>query len=402
VKSSPPRATAASEALHASREMIANPGVIDSSQETNGVKRIEELQRMLTAARQQRLEKNTTLAVTTLTSILNAEAPDDIYRAALLELAVSVQQDGQYARAQQVFAQFLSRYPDDPNVPEILLRQGLLYRQMGANTLALSKFYAVMTSALNLKADRFEYYQRLVLQAQTEIADTYYLLAQYAEAADFFGRLLKLETADLNRPLIQSKLIRSMSNLGRHPEVVAQAQDFLGRYTNAPELPEMRFLLANSLKQLGRNREALQHVLKLLEGQRDTAGKNLANWIYWQQRTGNEIANQLYKEGDYVNALEIYLNLAHLDNSLAWQMPVWYQIGLVYERLNQPQKAVEYFDKIQARQKELGTNAPPSLQAVLDMARWRKGFVGWQSQAEEKTRQLQAAAPESPPNVATP
>ena len=58
---------------------------------------------------------------------------------------------------------------------------------MGVNTLAISKFYSVMSTALKLKLDNIDYYKRLVLQAQTEIADTYYLEGKF----DGVGRFLQ-------------------------------------------------------------------------------------------------------------------------------------------------------------------------------------------------------------------
>jgi tetratricopeptide (TPR) repeat protein len=168
----------------------------------------------------------------------------------------------------------------------------------------------VMTTSLRLKLDRLDYYQRLVLQAQTEIADTYYLQGKFGEAAEFLGRLLKLDNPQLNKSQIIYKMIRSLSSMNRHTDVVAQAEFFITNYPATPEIAEVRFLLADSLKKQGRTREATQQVLVLLESQQTTATNRPGNWIYWQQRTGNEIANQLYKEGDYLNALDIYKNLA--------------------------------------------------------------------------------------------
>src|SRR5690606_14229462 len=109
--------------------------------------------------------------------------------------------------------------------------------------------------------------------------------------------------------------IRSLAGLNRHTEVIAQAEIFVNQYPDAPELPEVRFLYADALKKLGRAREATQQVLALLQAQESVAMNQPANWAYWQQRSGNEIANQFYKEGDYLNALEIYQNLALLNEA---------------------------------------------------------------------------------------
>ena len=338
---------------------------------------------MLEWARRMKREKNFEAAEKSFVMVLGADAPEIMHRTALLEMGLMAQENQQYTRAQQVFTQYLDRYPDDPSAAEVYLRQGLLYRQMGAPTMALSKFYAVMTTSLRLKLDRLDYYQRLVLQAQTEIADTYYLQGKFSEAGEYLGRLLKLDSPQLNKSQIIYKMIRSLSSMNKHTEVVAQSEFFLSKYPETGEVAEVRFLMADSLKKLGRTREATEQVVVLLESQQNTSTNKPGNWIYWQQRTGNEIANQLYKEGDYVNALEIYQNLAKLNDSAAWQIPVWYQMGMVYERLMQPTKAAELYGKIIGREKELDSaKRTPSLEAVLDMARWRKDNLKWQLKTE--------------------
>ena len=109
----------------------------------------------------------------------------------------------------------------------------------------------------------------------------------------------------------------------------------------------------------------------------------------WRQRAGNEIANQLYGSGDYLNALSIYSSLANLDLSPRWRMPAWYQIGLVYERLQQPQKALEAYDKILASEKDLdSTTTSPNLDVIREMAKWRRNYLGWLMQAERSNERF--------------
>lgn len=349
----------------------------------------------LESARNLRRQRSTREAGRLLASLLQEAASDDIQRAALLELAQAAQDDGDLVRSQQIYAQFLNRWPDDARVPEVLLRQGQNFRSMGMTQLALAKFYSVMTAALVLKNDQFEYYQRLVLQAQTEIAETHYMSGDYAHAADFYNRLLKQNQPALNRPLAQFRLIRSLHAVGKHDEAVAQARDFLTRYPDAAEQPEVRFCLARSLKELGRSGESLQQVLTLLQEQKAKTRDRPELWAYWQQRTGNEIANQLYRDGDYVRALEVYLKLRELDSSPVWQVPVNYQIGMTYERLMQPEEALKTYNGLLSREAELGTNATPALKAVFDMARWRAGFLQWEGRVDRLVYQL-AQPPVSP------
>jgi tetratricopeptide (TPR) repeat protein len=324
-----------------------------------------------------------------LTELLAQRASEPIHQQALLELAMVAKDAGELPRAQQIYAQYLNRWPNDLIIPEILLRQGQLFREMGLNNLALAKFYAVMTSSLVVKNDKLEYYQRLVLAAQTEIAETHFQLGKYAEAADFFSRLLKQANPALNRLHVQYRLIRSLSALERNDETVAQGSDFLAHYSEAAEQPEVRFLLALALKRLDRNGESLQQVLTLLQEQKERTKEHPELWAYWQEQAGNEVGNQLYRGGDYVRALSVYQALAQLNSQPSWQLPVDYQIGLTYERLAQPQKALQSYQAVLQHEAELGTNSAPGTKELMEMARWRAQFVQWQTNAELAARQSQ-------------
>ena len=357
-------------------------------------KKLAEFQAQLDVARQQRRDKETARAINTLQELLNSDAPTGFKRPALYELALAHHEDGQLLRAQQIFGQYLKTYPDDPMTPEIYLRQGIIYRQLGTHNLAIGRFYAVMNSAINLKLDRIDYYRTLVLHAQTEIADTYFSQTKYTDAADFYQRLLKLPGTELNRPQIQFKLVRSLALLDRHLEAIGQGKALIDRYPTAPEVPETHYQVAMSHKALNQPNEALNQVLTLLQSQQAAASKDPANWAYWQQRTGNEIANHFYKENDDLNALTIYLNLAKMSATPAWQLPALYQAGLVYERLRQPAKATETYNRITQRAPDVDPKASPALASVLDMARWRKDHLAWQDQADRRTAALRTLPPE--------
>lgn len=372
-------------------EFLTTPNIVKSNRIEDEETPIDSLkwQVQFETARKYRQQGEYKKCATLLVNILESDAPDDVKKNSLLELALLAQQENHLLKCYQIYAQFLSVYPDDPRTPEVLLRQGIICRQLGASMLALSKFYAVLSRALSLKLEQFAYYQRIVLQAQTEIADTYFILGRFEEAADFFQRLLKLDNPDLNRELIQFKLIQSLSYIGAHEKLIAQAKDFLTRYPNSSDQAEVRFRLSQSLKNLGRINEAMKEVLDFLELCKKAPSSEYHKWFYWQQRVGNEIANQLYKEGDFINALEIYQSLASVDASPSWQLPVLYQIGLVFERLKYPIKAIEQYDLIISKGNELGTNKPPSLNTVVEMAKWRKEFLKWQTNAENTILTLQ-------------
>ena len=384
---------------------ITSSNLVQATHSTNAEEEAVRFQLQMDLAIQQRHDKNPTLAAQTLINILQDNAGPEFKRKALFELALAEQDKNDFVKAQQVYSQYMQRYPEDPSAPEVLLRQGLLFRQMGVNTLAISKFYSVMSTALRLRLDKFEYYKNLVLQAQSEIADTYYLQGQFHESADFYTRLLKADSPSLNKQQIEFKLIRSLSYLTNQDETletINRSQKFLDSFPNDSDVPEVRFILASSYKTVGRNSDALKQVLLLLQSQQENAKGNPELWVYWQRRAGNEIANQLYKEADYLDALQIYQSLAALDTTPAWQAPALYQVGLVYEQLQQWQRASDTYSQITARRTELtGTNAPPSLSSLCEMAQWRKDYIAWLQKARGAELEFQHSNLYKPPSTNT-
>ncbi len=328
-------------------------------------------------ARERRIQREFAVAEGILQKLMAATAPADIHRQALMELALLAQDQTNITRAIQIFSQFTRSFPEDERIPEIHLRLGLLYREAGSLDMALNRFYLVMTSAVQLRLDEVAYYKRLVLQAQAEIADTLALRGKFSEAAEKYVNLLSQGGDQLNRPLVHAKLIRCYSQLGRNTDVVIEGERFLQKHPDSSEMPEVRFLLARIYKQTNRNAEATKHTLKLLQSQQ-APGTSPDIWAYWQQRTGNDIANQLYREGDYLNALAVYSSIAQIGANPGWQLPAQYQIGLIYERLGQSDKARETYAAINARgRKDAASTADPALASVVEMAGWRGEYLKW-------------------------
>ncbi|MBI3416282.1 MAG: tetratricopeptide repeat protein [Verrucomicrobia bacterium] len=370
-------------ALREAPPLSANSSLVDTAAAAAREGRLRQWQFTIDMARRFRKENDFEQARKCLESVVDSVAPEELRRVAFLELAFVAQQSKQYLEAQKIFSKYIQKYPDDPGVPELILRQGLLYRDMGVYDMALSKFFAVLSAALKIKNDRLDYYQSLVLLAQRQIADTYYLQGNYDEAAKKYGALLAQDTPNLRRDEIHAKLIYCQSAAGRAPEAAAQAEQFLERFPDSEEVPEMRFHLASAYKKMNRQHAALEQVLALLKSQKPMAGKNPENWRTWQQRTGNQIASQLFTDGNYVDALTVYQTLAQIEASPRWQFPVLYQVGLIFERLQLPEKASEIYAGIIAREKELtGANDTPGLRATFEMAKWRRNFIDWESKAE--------------------
>ena len=146
----------------------------------------EELQATLGMARNLRFQKNFEVAEKQVKELLADENPPEIRRLALLELAAIAQDALELGKSQQIYGEYMRRYPKDPSVPEVCLRQGLLYRQMGVHQQALAKFYQVMNYALTWKLDKLDYYQGLVLGAPTQIAETNFLKGKLSAGSVYF------------------------------------------------------------------------------------------------------------------------------------------------------------------------------------------------------------------------
>lgn len=378
--------------------------ILDDSTRSNGpvnlqrADEVDHFQLMLESARKLRDEKDLVRAERTLIQLLEGRAPEEIKRPALLDLALVMQEQKSYAKSQRLYSEYVRRYPKEADVPEVLLRQAYLYRDMGLPELAMSKFFAVMSACLNLKVEELDYYQKLVLRAQVEIAETYYTQGKFAEAAEYLNKVLKLESSELNRADVLYKLVRCYWNIQNFSLAAASARLHLSKFPDSYDAAETRFLLVDSLKKLGQDKEAQQELLLLLQKQQEHSKADAKQWLYWQQKAGNEIANQFYRQGDFLSALQVYQSLAALNDAPAWQFPVWYQVGLVHENLKQYAKATEAYQRILERYKaeenaELKKDS--AVTTIVEMARWRKDFLAWEVKAQTANKQLELTAPDA-------
>src|SRR5690606_32003679 len=132
------------------------------------------------------------------------------------------------------------------------------------------------------------------------------------------------------------------------------------------------FLLANAHKRLGQQNQALAETLALLQYQEANVEDPLM-WAYWKKRTGNQLANEFYEQGDFASALRIYQAMAVLSPDPEWQWPVVYQIGLCFERLRMVPKSIEAYQLIvngSAEATRDGRTLPPNLKDLRQQAQW--------------------------------
>jgi outer membrane protein assembly factor BamD (BamD/ComL family) len=197
-----------------------------------------------------------------------------------------------------------------PTIPETHIRLGKIYRQLGADRMALNKFYDAINATLTLpynesftdaekrKGGSFESRKDAESnRAMLEIAETFLAGENYDSAIKFYDRLNRLEQLDdRDRSIVQYKrglahFRRAVSTMqqeenvarqGEGTQVISQEPDFdktaradfakvkeiLRGYStlfpNSSYVPETHYLLALAYEHLNQDEESISQLLSLL------------------------------------------------------------------------------------------------------------------------------------------
>lgn len=310
---------------------------------------------------------------------LQVNAPESMKRQLLLDLARVYADGGESLKAIAVLEKFLVAFPKDEETPALLLQLGLLYRQVGAHNTATARFFQVLNSTLQLAPENLDAYRKLAMKARLEIAETFAQQGDVDEARKYFSRLqlLDLDPADRERVRFREAQLRYAQQKWADGEIALR--DFLGEFPRSGYAAEARYMRARSLDALGRKPEAVQEVIELLRSEEPERPEFARQADYWKRRTGNELANQFYEQGDFLGALSIYQALARAGSDPAWCWPAVYQVGLCFERLKMPTRAAEAYRAIVEPDPAppAGTQLPETLVSLQDMAKWRLAHLDW-------------------------
>ena len=305
-------------------------------------------------------------------------------KSALLGLARMHRKKGELTKAAAIYEKFLKEFPGDDRTPDALLDLGRTLRALGVYEMAISRFYNVINSTLKLPADGFEHYQLLAKTAQFEIAETHFQAGRFEEAGKFFARLRLLDLAPADRARAHFKAAYAQHLQGDHEASVSTLRTFIEQSPDDENVPEGRYLLAVGLRALNRRQEAFLATIELLRTEKSRVATDPKRWAYWQRRTGNQLANDFYENGDTLNAHAIYAGLVDLSTEPIWRLPILYQIALCHERLGNVERARATYQNIV----EVAGPAPTADTAELaHMASWRLSHLAWQ---EQTGRQISA------------
>jgi len=106
-----------------------------------------------------------------------------------------------------------NRPAPDPYIPEILLRQAWIYRQLGQSERAISANFDVLTAATQQKISNLTRFNRIANLAYSQIANAYYetanLPSDYQESIDRFSNMLR-GRQEIDHTQVELKLLRSL------------------------------------------------------------------------------------------------------------------------------------------------------------------------------------------------
>ncbi len=323
--------------------------------------------------------------------LVNLPCPESEKKAALREIAESYEKNRQQTKAITIYEKMIELFPRDADLPDLFFKVGLLYRETGAYGRAITRLYSVLNTALKINERGITSYRDLSQRAQMEIAETYFLTADYKQAGKFFQLLARSDLSDEQRARVQFKSLHCQFLLDDSAGAVVASEKFLADFPDDASVPECRFIQASALRSVGRKKDAFDAVLALLRAEKARREKAPDRWTYWQKKTGNEFANEFYKQGDFLSALTIYQTLAKLGEEPEWQWPVIYQMGLCFERLRLVSRAAEAYKYIIDQSKKAvpeGGTLSENLTSLLQMAQWRGEQLAWQYTTETQLQHL--------------
>lgn len=314
--------------------------------------------------------------------VLNAEhVPTEALNTALLGLARMHRKQGALTKAAAIYERFLKDNPGEERTPDALLELGRTLRDLGVHKLAISRFYSVINSTLKLPNEGFDRYQVLAKTAQFEIAETHFVAGEFAEANKFYTRLRLLDLAPTDRARAHFKSAYALRLQGDREGAVNTLRAYIDQWRDDENIPEARYLLAVTLRELNRPQEAFTATLELLRTEKSRIATDPKRWAYWQRRTGNQLANDFFETGDTLNAHAIYAGLLELSNDPSWRLPITYQLGLCYERLGILDRARSSYQSIVDT---TGATPPPDLAELSRMAAWRIEHLDWRERVGQQ------------------
>lgn len=281
-----------------------------------------------------------------------------------------------------VYEQSLSLDPNTVRTPVLNLKLGKIYKELGANKRSMDKYYAVLSSSLRAETEAVG--AELSREAMKEIANAFFEVGDYQQAAQYYARIKLLDMPPEERAFVLSRVVQILYRKKEYASAIEVGRDFLKQFPDSEQAPGCWQIVIQSLDASGKRDEAIQDTLGLLRATQKDGKKVDEKSMYWKMKSGNDLANILYSRGEYLRALNIYQAIAGINRNPLWVSPTVYQIGLCFERLQQPLRALEAYRYVvenalpKAKEGEsLEVPQRENLEHLRDLAQWRVQHLEW-------------------------
>jgi tetratricopeptide (TPR) repeat protein len=310
-------------------------------------------------------------------------------RSALLQLADCYYAAGQYLKAIEIMESCFSHFPAVAADVEYIFRMGQFYRAAGLHEKAVSLFYQVINSIVVSGPNVLEAYMSFAQMSQFEIARTHYENREYRKAFEAFDRISVLNLTPENREIILYYKVLTSLKAARPAVGKTLIESFLADFPSSEYAPELMYLRAELLENMGQVEAAKDQLVQLLTHFEKVDLTEAEEFIFWKQQAGNRLANSFYLRGDYAVALRIYQGLVGLNEAPEWRLPVIYQMSLCFEKLKMYERAIEsYTFLLEDLQRIRDRDQNRLLRQLKENASWRLNVVQWKKTAEADAASL--------------
>jgi len=307
----------------------------------------------------------------------------------LCQLSELYYASGKYTKAIDMLEQCILKFPDLAANPERFFRLGEFYRDAGLPTRAAELFFRVINSIVVGGDKNLKRYLQLARLAKFEIARSHYLNRDYERALSLFDRIELLELSPGDHETVVYYKILSTLKTSRPKAGLLLMDEFLGTFPESEFVPELLYMKADVLMDLGEVDASIAVFMSLLESTGGEQSAGASSRVFWHQQAGNRLANRFYTEGDYLVALRIYQGMVELSELPSWRMPVVYQIALCFEKLKMPERAKESYLFMQQNLKKIESAAiSPALRQLQENVTWRLKVMDWRQETEQQASGL--------------
>lgn len=208
------------------------------------------------------------------------------------EAARSFYNNQKYDRAAQALKEYIDRYPESPNNADARYYLADSYLKSNKEDLALAQFKMVINERKN---DNFT-------RAILKLADIYYKNENYAEARDWYKRLLDNSSSSKERSIAWVSLMEVYYNLGVYDSVAYYGEQLLNHSKYSLDANKATLYLGKVAYMAGDKEKAIDYFISTINLAKDA---NAAEAKYM-------IALILFEQGKYKQSLE---TLYELNNS---------------------------------------------------------------------------------------